>query len=295
MKVLNLRIWVDFKVTGTTHNWYWDKRYENYAERPTFTNEFILECVRKHLKLDVSAMIDEVDNFGNPDFEFEGFEEYTERKYTLRLKIEKMSERDIKKVLLAMNGIKTKKLNPKKIGWDLSGTEPATGNAVKPENYGFPQEMLNYLAVTANLFKSIEGGQEGPTIIELRAASNLNTIDVEFWAEDTHTAITKDFFNNDPNRENDDKMYRFTGIDLVRQNDLYPSEGLLIWIPELTKFGTYDPEHQNLVVFPDAKPKDIFGNFGKYIAAQWQYGNDYLVKCGNIYDYYEPWKYFEFS
>jgi|GEM_PF-5362910 len=295
MKVLNLRIWVNFKWNGKTHDWYWDKRYENYTERPTFTDEFVLECVRKHLKLDVSAMIDEVDNFGNPDFDFEGFEEYTERKYTLRLKIEKMSEADVRKVLLAMNGITTKKLNPKNVPWNLLDPNYISDNAVDPKDYDFPREMLDYLAIPANLFKSIDSGQEGPTMIELRSASNLKTIEVQFWADDGHTVVTKKNFNHDPNKENDEKMYRLTAIDLVRENDLYQSEGLLIWIPELKKFGSYDPEHQNLIVFPDAKPKDIYGNFGKFIAAQWQYGPDYLVKCGNIYDYYEPWNYFEFK
>ena len=155
--------------------------------------------------------------------------------------------------------------------------------------------MLDYLDTPSNLFKSITGGQACPTMIELRSASNLQLIDIAFWANDEHIKSTKSFFEQDPNKDNDEKMYRFQAIDLVRANDLYQSEGLLIWIPALKIFGTFDTEHQNLVVFPDATPKDIINNFGKYIAAQWHYGADYLVKCGNIYDYFEPWKYFAFE
>lgn len=295
MKVLFLRIWVDIKLDGKSHNWYWDKRYDNYDERPTFTDESVLEFVRKHLKLDVSQWIDEVDNFGNPEFDREGFEEVVERKYKLRLNPDKMDKSDITRVMLAIYGIKTKKLNPKKASWELLESSYAPDHAINPEDYDFPKEMTDYLSVEANLFKAIDGGQEGPEMIELRSASNLALINVEFWADDEHITMNRSFFENDPNKGIDEKMYRFKAVDLIRENDHYQSEGLLIWIPELKKFGTYDPEHENLLVFPDAKPKDIYGNFGKYIAAQWLCGPDYLVKCGNVYDFYEPWKYFDFK
>lgn len=295
MKVTVLRIWVMLILDGKEHCWYWDKRYENYVGTLLFNDDFILECVRKHLKLNVSGMIDEVDNFGNPKHDSEEFEEFVERKYSLKLNPEKMSKSDVSKVLLAMYGIKTKPLNPKKVIWELLQDNATQQVAIDPKKYDFPDEMLDYLSKETNLFKSITGGVEGPTMIELRLASNLKLIDVQFWAEDENIRITNSFFNNDPNKGNDKKMYKFQAIDLIRENDLYQSEGLLIWVPQLKKFGTYDPEHQNLVIFPEAKAKDIQGNFGKYIAAQWSYGPDYLVKCGNIYDYFEPWKYFSFE
>jgi hypothetical protein len=295
MKVTFLRIWVDFTVAGKAHTWYWDKRFENYTDSPVFTENYILECVQKQLKLDVSKMIDNIDNFGNPEYNFEGYEQYIERKYMLKLNPEKMEDGDTKRVLLAINGIKTKTLNPKKVPWALLQDNYRPDELINPLEFDFPQEMLSYLNNSSNLFKSITAGLEGPTMIELRSAANLKLIDLEFWADEEHIKITKSFFNNDPNKGNDEKLYQVQAIDLIRENDLYQSEGLLIWIPKLKIFGTFDAEHNNLVVFPDAKVKDIQKNFGIYIMAQWSYGKDYLVKCGNIYDYYEPWKYFNFE
>lgn len=291
MKLLVLRIWVRLSLNGKEHMWYWDKRYEYDTEKPVFTDDFILKCVQKHLGIDISEMIDKVNNFGNPEFDFEG-QKHLENKYSLELNLEKMSPTDINNVLLCIHEIKTEKLNPEKVGWDLLKDIDTAKEAINPKDYHFPKEMLDYIGDESNLFKSISGNFNGPSMIELRSASNLKLIDVEFGVDDEHIIVSNSFFMNDPNKGDHERMYKFQAIDLIRENDLYQSEGLLIWIPELKKFGTYDPEHLNLLVFPDAEAKDVISNFGKYIEAQWSYGPDYSIKCGNIYDYFEPWKYF---
>ena len=56
----------------------------------------------------------------------------------------------------------------------------------------------------------------------------------------------------------------------------YDPEGILLWIPSLTTFGSWDNDHWDLIVFAGASWEDIVSDPPRFLNAQWDAGGEYL-------------------
>jgi hypothetical protein len=72
-----------------------------------------------------------------------------------------------------------------------------------------------------------------------------------------------------------DGLYQSDVYNLVAESEDYDPEGLLCWIVSLKRFGCIDPEHGDVIMFPDVTWTDIVANPLPYLEAQW--GDDHDV------------------
>lgn len=296
MQIKEIRTWLNLNLDGKHHSTLIEKRFKTPIDPEEVTDALIIDLIREARNFDITGKVLEIRNFISHEVKYKEHDALLqEARYNATLDPDKLSAEETALFLLLVYGIKTKKAKPSDMSWDAEAEEP---QSFDPLAYGFPEKMLAYLAKPENLYKRISGATDAPTLVELRSSGNLKLIDIEFEASEAHIRISDKNLLADPNYdpENDsDKYYKTTAIDLIRRNDLYESKGLLIWIPALKAFGAYDEEHQDLIVFPDAKPADIQKDLGTYLEAQWSCGKNSIVKSGNVYDYYEPWKHFTFE
>ncbi|MHC4867254.1 MAG: hypothetical protein ACYTEX_24530 [Planctomycetota bacterium] len=74
-----------------------------------------------------------------------------------------------------------------------------------------------------------------------------------------------------PNEEGQKKgYYTIPAVDLVAECEGYSAWGILVWLPGIQRFGTWDGDHRRLRVFPKAKWSDIVRNPTKYLNALWK-------------------------
>ncbi len=85
---------------------------------------------------------------------------------------------------------------------------------------------------------------------------------------DTIWVEPDEFDDADPHAE-DDGLYRVEAVNLTREAEHYPAEFILLWLPAMESFGTWDCDHYRLWVFPRASWSDIVGSPIQYITSQW--------------------------
>jgi hypothetical protein len=82
-------------------------------------------------------------------------------------------------------------------------------------------------------------------------------------------------------------LYQIDAYDLVAESELYDTEGLLCWIVALKRLGCVDPEHGDVITFPDLTWTELAANPLPYLDSQWA-GDDVGVRV-------LPWIYFPFK
>lgn len=88
------------------------------------------------------------------------------------------------------------------------------------------------------------------------------------WADDPHAAEVG--------------YYVVPCIDLVSQVDGFDPEGILVWIPRVASFGSWDADHWDLIVFYSTGWEAIVADPLRYINAQWD------PDCE--FDFLKPWR-----
>lgn len=63
--------------------------------------------------------------------------------------------------------------------------------------------------------------------------------------------------------------YAVPGLDLIGACKSYDPEGILIWLPDLNLYGTWDSDRWDLLTFPGATWTEIAADPVKYLNAQW--------------------------
>ena len=124
----------------------------------------------------------------------------------------------------------------------------------------FPKDLVDFLKqgnqLTYNPAKC-EAGQ-----IALLAFDKLVLGEVYIDSEESPLA------KNDPH-VGEKGYYAVPAINLVADCDGYDPEGILIWLPEQKVFGTWDIDHWDVLIFPNATWSDIASDPIKFINAQW--------------------------
>jgi len=74
--------------------------------------------------------------------------------------------------------------------------------------------------------------------------------------------------------------YGVTGIDLINGCEGYDPEGILIYFPQFSEFGSLDCDHAIIIMYPDASWETIRDNLFNYVNAQWYPDrvNHYLLR-----------------
>ena len=85
-----------------------------------------------------------------------------------------------------------------------------------------------------------------------------------------------------------DGLYQIDVYDLVAESEHYDTEGLLCWIVAVKRFGCVDPEHGDVLTFPDVTWTMLAKDPLPYLDAQW--GDDDGVAQRVL-----PWLHFPFK
>jgi hypothetical protein len=85
---------------------------------------------------------------------------------------------------------------------------------------------------------------------------------------------------DDPHAD-DGGYYVVLGVDLVGAVEGFDPDGILVWVPELSSFGTWDSDHWDLIVFEATPLEAIVADPVPFLDAQWD------PTCP--FDYLRPW------
>jgi hypothetical protein len=70
-----------------------------------------------------------------------------------------------------------------------------------------------------------------------------------------------------------DGTYRIPVCNLIADSENYDPDGLFCWLPKLAAYATVDPEHGDIITFPDATWHMIVASPVDYLDAQWGLSN----------------------
>ncbi len=86
--------------------------------------------------------------------------------------------------------------------------------------------------------------------------------------------------NHDEPGEDPELRYGITGIDLINGCGEYNPEGILIYFPQFSEFGSWDCDHAIITMYPDASWETIRDNLFNYVNGQWYPDrvNQYLLR-----------------
>jgi hypothetical protein len=82
--------------------------------------------------------------------------------------------------------------------------------------------------------------------------------------------------------------YLVPAVSLTKSCENYDPDFLLLWLPTEDKYGNFDTEHGNLLVFPDTTWGNIVKDPVRYLNSQWEPQSGVAVT-------FQPWPKYEFS
>jgi len=92
--------------------------------------------------------------------------------------------------------------------------------------------------------------------------------------------------------------YSFYALSLVAESTDYEPSGLLVWIPKLEMFGTYDEEHRDVYVYPRVEQDSFLALVATYVSGQWHFRDQSfgLGEKDMLHLYRQkPWNYFDYN
>jgi hypothetical protein len=139
-----------------------------------------------------------------------------------------------------------------------------------------PNDLLSFLRLGRQLEYDEPNSEIGRLMLKSEMDLSLSTIT---------TFPNYQSIINDPYSDLDG-LYQIEVYDLVAESERYDKEGLLCWIVAVKRFGSVDPEHGDVLTFPDATWTDLAKAPLPYLDAQWNDGIGERVL---------PWLYFQFK
>jgi hypothetical protein len=138
-----------------------------------------------------------------------------------------------------------------------------------------PNDLQTFLSLRKQLKYKASNCIPGRMV--LKALSDLELSEV--WTEPLH--------NDDPHY-GEKGYYAIPAVSLVHECEGYDPEFILAWLPQDKLFGTWDSDHWNLKVFPEADWKSIVNNPIPFINAQWD-------PDSKVSQNFTPWSRYEFN
>ncbi len=138
-----------------------------------------------------------------------------------------------------------------------------------------PNDVITYLQSHRSFSADLSGSECGAVVL-----STVNSLKArEFWVN----GEGRDW-PDDPH-QGEDGYYIVAGVDLVEQIDGFDPAGILVWIPAMSLFGTWDCDHWDLILFEHTSWQAIVDNPVHYLDAQWNpdqpfnYAKPWLAGC----------------
>jgi hypothetical protein len=88
------------------------------------------------------------------------------------------------------------------------------------------------------------------------------------------------YLNHGEPGEDPERTYEITGIDLINGCEGYDPEGILVYFPQFSEFGSWDCDHLIITMYPNASWEAIRDNIFHYVNDQWYPDrvNHYLLR-----------------
>ena len=134
-----------------------------------------------------------------------------------------------------------------------------------------PNEVVAYLGTHRVFDADFSRSECG--VVGLSTVDSLSVRD--FWVDGEGRG-----WLDDPHSD-DDGYYAVPGVDLVNQVEGFDPSAILVWIPGLKSFGTWDCDHWDLIVFEHTQWETITADPVRYLDAQWN--------SDGSFDYCKPW------
>lgn len=122
-----------------------------------------------------------------------------------------------------------------------------------------PTDLLEFLTSSKNRILSLADGEirqlEFFAPVELKLSS---------FIVNSYELYLKGILKTDPDEER-----QFEGCSLIRECNSYSAEGVLVWFPEFNSYGSADPDHQSIIIYPTITWSDIIRDPTWYVNGQW--------------------------
>lgn len=132
--------------------------------------------------------------------------------------------------------------------------------------------MINQFQLPADLFAYLSNATEDQLTINTREGKfvlakpiELELISIQLEGE---TSLCESFEGN----------YYCPAINLVSYAENYTGKGFLVWLPRINIFGSYDDEHNKLLVFNNIPWQDIYADAKPFLESQWHSNGWPLLK-----------------
>lgn len=127
-----------------------------------------------------------------------------------------------------------------------------------------PYELVDFLS-TGKELEYDPGTSTDAGLVKLKSYEELELLDI-YIREPGYDEL----YTMPGDQVPRDGYYKTTAISLIKSaSGGYSPDGILVWLPKLQIFGSFDYEHLQLYVFPNTKWSDITKSPTKYLDSQW--------------------------
>ena len=123
--------------------------------------------------------------------------------------------------------------------------------------FQLPTDLADFLRARRELEYDFKACQAGQVVLLPVGAHVLGRV----WVDPEH--------HRDDPHDGDSGLYEVPAVSLLQECQHYDPEFILLWMPEPGCYGSWDCDHYELWLFPDASWSDIAANPLTYLNAQW--------------------------
>jgi hypothetical protein len=147
--------------------------------------------------------------------------------------------------------------------------------------------MSNALSlIPKDLLDFLRANEAKPFTFDRQVNRPIDVHSIEFFAVSDLklTNFTVDTYeyhlNHDEPGEDPELRFEIAGVDLIRECNDYPPEGVLAYFPRFGEFGAFDCDHAIITMFPKVAWRQIEENLPRYVNAQWypDFVDHYLLR-----------------
>lgn len=110
---------------------------------------------------------------------------------------------------------------------------------------------------------------DGNRSFEVRRVELIRGCDLQVVSIPLSSSYYSEYFDCEDNPE--DERWEFSAVPLVLRDldEAFVPHGLLLWFPELKRYGSWDSTHNIIFTFPNASWACIVSSLFEYINSQW--------------------------
>ena len=122
-----------------------------------------------------------------------------------------------------------------------------------------PEDLIAHLSDAANRSLTLSDGEIRELTYYAPDDAPLKTFEV-----DSYQLHNEGLLDHDP-----EEQRKFSGYDLIATCNAYDPEGILIWFPEWSRYGSWDCDHLSIITYPDVTWTQIAADPTWYVNGQW--------------------------